>query len=240
MNNKICVFDFETDGSDPNTCSPVQLSAVMIDSNRLEIIKDSEFNVYLKPDKIESCKGSIDISLYGDSDILEWHGKIKNISKEQVFENWQNYPEQKHGWQQFLNYLENYHVVSGNKKQKNQFTAPKASGYNIIRFDMKIINRLSEKYGNLNKENNTNIFHPRDQIDIMNIVWLWLSDMPEMKSLSLDNLRNYLGIDQTNAHDAIKDVQDCADILIRFLRLHKKLSQKIKFKNAFQQTSYSK
>jgi len=235
VNNKICVFDFETDGSDPKVCSPVQLSAVMIDPKRLEIIPDSEFNVFLKPERIENAKANLDISIYGDSDILEWHGKVKGISKEEVFDKWINYPDQKHGWQQFLNYLDNYHVVANNKKQKSQFTAPKASGYNIIRFDMRIIQRLSERYGDLNKENNTNIFHPRDQIDIMNVVWLWLEDVTEIKSLSLDNLRNYFGIDSTNAHDAMKDVTDCADILIRFLRLHRKLSKKIQFKGAFKQ-----
>jgi hypothetical protein len=46
-------------------------------------------------------------------------------------------------------------------------------------------------------------------------------------------MRDYLGIDKANAHNASKDVEDCAQILIRFLRLHKKLSQKIKFKDAF-------
>ena len=48
-NNKICVFDFETDGADPTVCSPVQLSSVIVDAVKLEIVKDSEFNIYLKP-----------------------------------------------------------------------------------------------------------------------------------------------------------------------------------------------
>lgn len=228
--NNICVFDFETDGSDPTQCSPVQLSAVMVDSNRLEIIKDSEFNVFLKPERIENNK-EVDISTYNDSDILDWHGKIKNISKEQVFDLWTNYPDQKHSWKQFINYLENYHTNV--KKSKSQFSAPIACGYNIIRFDMKIINRLSQKYSNTNKEKNTNLFHPRDQIDLMTVSWLWFESLPEIKSLALDNLRDYLGIDKTNAHDAIKDVKDCAEILIRFLRLHRKLTAKIKFKDSF-------
>ena len=47
--NKICVFDFETDGKNPYECSPVQLSAVMIDPIRLEIIPNSKFNAYLRP-----------------------------------------------------------------------------------------------------------------------------------------------------------------------------------------------
>lgn len=229
--NNICVFDFETDGSDPTLCSPVQLSAVIVDTQRLEIIKDSEFNTYLKPERLESSKETKDISVYADSDILEWHGKVKGVDKTEIFDSWLKYPEQKHSWQQFVSYLDNYHLK--NRKTKSQFSAPIACGYNIIRFDMKIVNRLSNKYGNLNKENNTNIFHPRDQIDLMNIAWLWFESLPDVKSLSLDNIREYLGIDKTNAHDAVKDVKDCAEILIRFLRLHRNLSAKIKFRNSF-------
>lgn len=229
--NTICVFDFETDGSDPNVCSPVQLSAIMIDAQRLEIIKDSEFNAFLKPERIEQSKAEVEVSIYDDSDILEWHGKIKGIDKSQVLENWKNYPDQRHTWQQFLGYLDNYHLK--NRKTKSQFSAPIACGYNIVRFDMKIINRLSHKYGNVNKENNTNIFHPRDQIDLMNVSWLWFENISDIKSLALDNLREYLGIDKTNAHDALKDVKDCAEMLIRFLRLHRSLSSKIKFRNSF-------
>ena len=43
----------ETDGSNPDVCSPVQIAAVIIDPLRLEIIQDSEFNVTIKPEKLE-------------------------------------------------------------------------------------------------------------------------------------------------------------------------------------------
>ena len=55
-NQKICVFDLETDGSNPDVCSPVQIAAVIIDPWRLEIIKDSEFNIQLKPSALEENK----------------------------------------------------------------------------------------------------------------------------------------------------------------------------------------
>lgn len=233
--NKICVFDFETDGSNPDVCSPVQLSAVMVDPIKLEVIASSEFNVHLKPERLEKCKATIDDHPYTDSDILEWHGKVQGKTKEEILNSWINYPEQQHSWSQFTNYLSNYHYV-GSGSKKTQFTAPVAAGYNILRFDLPIIDRLSVKYKNTNKENRTDLFHPRDKLDIMHIVYLWLKDIPELKSISLDSIREYLGIDGTNAHDAVKDVKDCAEILIRFLRLHKKLSSKILFKNSFQQT----
>lgn len=230
--NKICVFDFETDGANPDECSPVQLSAIMVDPLKLEIIKDSEFNVFLKPSKLEDRKATIDDHPYTDSDILEWHGKVLGKTAEEVLNSWMDFPEQSHSWKQFTNYLLNYHTVySGSKK--SQFTAPIAAGYNILRFDMPIVERLSIKYKNLNKENHTDIFHPRDKLDIMHIINLWFKYIPEIKSISLDSIREYLGIDATNAHDASKDVRDCADILIRFLRLHKNLCEKIKFKDSF-------
>jgi exonuclease I len=48
--NKICVFDFETDGSNPFECSPVQLAAIMIDPIKLDIVPNSDFNIYFKPE----------------------------------------------------------------------------------------------------------------------------------------------------------------------------------------------
>ena len=52
--NKICVFDFETDGTNPEQCSPVQIAAVMIDPLNLEIIPNSEFNCNFKPEVMEN------------------------------------------------------------------------------------------------------------------------------------------------------------------------------------------
>ena len=42
-----------------------------------------------------------------------------------------------------------------------------------------------------------------------------------------------MGLSKENAHDALKDVQDTAEILIRFMKLFRSLSPKIKFRNAF-------
>ena len=47
---KICVFDMETDGINPYQCSPVQIAAIIVDPIKLEIVKDSEFNINLKPE----------------------------------------------------------------------------------------------------------------------------------------------------------------------------------------------
>jgi DNA polymerase III epsilon subunit-like protein len=226
-NQKICVFDLETDGSDPTVCSPVQIAAVIIDPRKLEIIEDSEFNINLMPEAVEKNKDYD----YNDSDVLDFHAKVKNLSKEKVLAEWREYQKQEIGWKMFISYLEMYHIRSSGKK--SCFTAPIACGYNINRFDLPIIDRLSKKYNNINKEKKTNIFYPRDVVDVMNVVFYWFEGNNELKNYTLDNLREYLGMSKEGAHDALKDVKDTAEIIIRFLRLHRNLSKKIKFKGSF-------
>jgi DNA polymerase III epsilon subunit-like protein len=224
--NKICVFDFETDGSDPNVCSPVQIAAVMIDPFQLEIVEGSEFNINFKPEVLENAD-----NYEYQTDILDFHAKVKGCKKEDVLAEWIKYPKQELSWKLFVSYLDKYHTRTS---KKSQFSAPIAAGYNIYRFDLPIVNRLSQKYGNTNKEGNTNIFFPRDVIDGLNLVFYWFEHNNELKSYALDNVRDYLGINKEGAHDALKDVQDTAAIIIRFMKLHRNLSQKVKFKHSFQ------
>jgi DNA polymerase III epsilon subunit-like protein len=197
----------------------------MIDPIQLEIIDGSEFNTNFKPEVLEQS----DDYKY-TTDILEFHSKVKGCGQEDVLNQWKQYPKQEHSWKLFVNYLDKYHTRSS---KKSQFSAPIAAGYNIYRFDLPIINRLSVKYGNTNKENNTDIFFPRDVVDAMNLMFYWFEHNSDIKSYTLDTVRDYFGIDKTGAHDALKDVKDTAEILIRFMKLHRNLGQKIKFKNSF-------
>lgn len=227
--NKICVFDFETDGKNPRTCSPVQLAAVMIDPLQLNIIPGSEFNIHCKPEVLES-----DPDYVYEGDILDFHAKVKGTDTNSILNEWKQYPSQKSSWSLFIDYLDKYHSRTS---KKSQFSAPIAAGYNIHRFDLLIIDRLSNKYNNLNKEKCSNLFYTRDVIDLMNLVFLWFENNNDLKSYSLDSLREYFGISKDGAHDALKDVKDCAEILIRFLKLHRRMGQKILFKNSFATTN---
>ena len=183
--NKICVFDFETDGIDPTKCSPVQIAAIMIDPITLDIIPDSEFNIFFKPEVLEK-----DSNYVYQTDILDFHAKVRGSTKEEILKQWLDYPSQQQSWKMFVEYLTKYHSRSS---KKSHFSAPIAAGYNIHRFDLKIIDRLSQKYGDTNKEGNNNIFFQRDVLDIMNLVFYWFEQNSDLKSYSMDNLRDYLG-----------------------------------------------
>jgi DNA polymerase III epsilon subunit-like protein len=223
---KICVFDMETDGANPEICSPVQIAGIIVDPNRLEIIKDSEFNISLKPVALEDNAEYA----YGDSDVLDFHARVQGKPKDEILNSWKNFQKQDVGWKSFVSYLEMYHTRS---EKRSCFTAPIAAGFNINRFDLKIVERLSVKYKNLNKEGKTSLFYPRDVLDVMNLMFYWFEGNSELKNYTLDHIREYFGIDKTGAHDALKDVKDTANLLIRFLRLHRNMSDKVKFRNSF-------
>ena len=224
--NKICVFDLETDGTNPDVCSPVQIAAVMVDPLKLEIIPDSEFNITLKPESLEENPKYA----YDDSDVLDFHAKVRGVTKADILQSWQTYQKQEQAWKMFSSYLQMYHTRS---TKKNCFSAPIAAGYNIYRFDLPIIDRLSAKYGNTNKEGKNGIFFPRDVIDIINLMFYWFEQNSDLKSYSLDNVRDYFGISKDGAHDAVKDITDSAEIMIRFMKLHRRLASGIKFKDSF-------
>ena len=223
---KICVFDFETDGINPDICSPVQIAALIIDPFRLEIVKDSEFNINMKPELLEKDSEYA----YADSDVLDFHAKVRGSSKQDILNEWQGYQKQEQGWKMFVSYLEMYHMRSD---KKSCFTAPIAAGYNINRYDLRIIERLSLKYNNLNKEKRSSLFYPRDVIDLMNMIFYWFEGNNELKNYTLDNLREYFGLSKEGSHDALKDVRDTAEILIRFMKLHRNVGSKVKFRGSF-------
>jgi DNA polymerase III epsilon subunit-like protein len=162
---------------------------------------------------------------------LDFHAKVRSCSKADILGSWQNFQSQENGWKMFVSYLEMYHART--KGKKSCFSAPIAAGYNINRFDLRIVERLSKKYDNLNKEGRSSLFYPRDVVDVMNILFYWFEYNNELKNYTLDNLRDYLGISKEGAHDALKDVKDTANIMIRFLKLHRSLGNKVKFKGSF-------
>jgi hypothetical protein len=204
----------------------VQIAAVIVDPLKLEIVKDSEFNISLKPSILQD-NPNYD---YADSDVLDFHAKVRNSTKAAILDSWKGFQKQDQGWQMFVSYLSMYHIRSD---KKSCFTAPIAAGYNINRFDLRIIERLSIKYNNLNKEGRSSLFYPRDVADLMNMVFYWFEGNNELKNYTLDHVREYFGLSTEGSHDALKDVQDTANLLIRFLKLHRNMSKKVKFKGSF-------
>lgn len=222
--NLIC-FDFETSSVNPNRCDVFQLAAIAIDQTRLEIIPNSTFSSWVKPINFERP------SYYEEyKDTIDWHCKKQNCTKDVFMRKIQDAPEEKSVWKQFIQYLSQYHDRQNNQ---NFFSSPIPTGFNIIDFDIPIINRLCTRYNNVQKDGSQSIFFKRDIKDVLHIASLWLSPLNELKSFSLDSIRTYMGIEVEGGHNAKKDVVDTAQILLRFLRMHTALAPRANFKNSF-------
>lgn len=225
-NHTIIVLDFETDGKDPSICNPVQLACLAIHPRTLEIIPNSEFNSAMRPEDIDEPD-----YFTKHQDTIEWHAKNQNKTAEEVFTEWKNAPAQKNVWESFLLYLNQYHT---DQKKRTAWTAPIIAGYNILEFDWLIIQRLCKQYNNLTKDGKPSIFFNRDKLDLIYSMFYWFESMPDPSSYSMDNLREFFGISMANSHDALKDVKDTAELLMKFMKLTRKLSGKVRFKGAFE------
>jgi len=223
--NTFIILDFETDSSDAYTANPVQLASIMVHPRTLNIISDSEFNSFIQPPNINKSN-----YIEQHSETIQWHAKNYNTSSEEIISIWKNAPLQKDVWADFCNYLLRYHSRT---KRKNQFSAPVLCGYNILNFDCIILDRLCKQYGNIDKYNKPNIFHPRDRIDLMPMIFSWFENFNEPTNYQFDTLRNYFGMSKDKAHDALTDVKQTAELLCRFLKFQRRVAKNTQFKNSF-------
>jgi DNA polymerase III epsilon subunit-like protein len=223
------VLDFETTSKSPYKCQPIQLAAAAVDSKKLEII--GKFNSYIKPIfDAEKCK-ELGLDPYNEEETYN----ITKIKKEQL----ESAPELKVVWKNFDSFVNSYNY------KKSKWDAPVMSGYNIDNYDNKIINRISGeepyRFGPYDDEYRCcSLFNPIWRLDLLDTVFLYFEGAWQPKSLSFDSLRQYMGMDNSKAHDAEFDVQQTAEMLIRFLKLTRSVAKQTKFENAFGQTKDDK
>jgi hypothetical protein len=218
MNNRwIIVFDWETDGPDPTTCNPVELAAVPVDPRTLEVKTDQ---AVIKPDGIDTEE----YFTKSRQDTIAWHAKQRGVSSEEIVEDWKSGQSEKVVWKNFCNYCSKYHV---DKKPGQWFTEPVPSGYNIINFDIPIARRLAKKY-------KTKLpFSEVSKIDMMDILFMWFENLDEPSSMKLDAFRKFFGMKAIQAHEALSDTIDEAELMVKFIKFHRRQASVGKFKGAF-------
>ena len=218
-NNTIIVYDMETTSANPHTTQPIQLAAVAIHSQKLEIIPGSEFESLIKPIEDEEEQSKLGLGVIED-EALRVNGK--NIEELRCA------PPLKIVWDQFVQYIDNYNF------RKNIYTAPILAGYNIIGFDNIILNRIAGPHGwNYgpwdNKKNTNSLFSQVYKIDLLDTAFMWFSNCAEPSKLKLTSLLEYLGMSTTGSHDALIDVKNTANLVCKFLRLHRELASRVKW-----------
>lgn len=224
---KLLVFDFETDGKNPDLCNPVQVAAKAIDARKLTPIPGAEFCIDMRPLGIDDLDTYLKtVTGYKDDDTAEetikWHAKHRKCTTEEIIDRWRKAPDQRFAWTQFVNFVMKYNW------KKNAWFAPIPCGTNIVDFDIPIADKLNDKY------RVKTLFWLRDKIDLLDLFFYWFENLEEApKNYQMDTVREFFGLSDENAHDALQDVRDCGAIICKFMRLHRSIAKRVKFKEGF-------
>ena len=211
--NYFIVFDFETDGVDAETCNPVQVACMTIDPYTLELVPGSEFCSDMKPNGIDD----LDTFLADEKRMrtIGFHATNGKCSIDNVVKRWQESPSPETVWKNFSQHVNKYNP------KKTQKGAPIACGANIVKFDLIIAKRLNEQY----KIGRMFSYDTRT-VDLTPLFFHTLLWDNEVSSYSMDNMRKYFGQKNTNSHDALQDVKDEAEFVIRYLKFFKNVFEK--------------
>jgi DNA polymerase III epsilon subunit-like protein len=211
------IFDFETGSRNPHRTQPTQLAALALDGRNLRL--KGTFNSEIRP--ILDDQKAIEAGL----DPLEEEAlKITRKNRDTLAKA----PLLKTVWKKFVAFVEQHNW------QGTPFFSPIPAGFNIINFDMVIIDRLCREFGPYDeKSNRQKLFHQIYKVDLMDNLFMWTEGDPTIKSISMDSMRERMGISKENAHDALQDVKDTANILIKFMKTHRTVYRNLKIEKAF-------
>ena len=211
------VFDFETGSRNPRKTQPTQLAALALDGRNFKL--KGSFNSEIRP--VLDDEKAIEMGF----DPLEDEAlKITGKTREALAKA----PMPKTVWKKFCNFVDQYNWKS------TQFFAPIPAGFNIIGFDMIIVDRLCKAYGPYDKDRGQQkLLNKIYKVDMMDNMFMWTEGDPSIKSISMDSLRDRMGLSKENAHDALQDVKDTANIMIKFMKTHRAVYRNLKIDKAF-------
>ncbi len=216
----IIVFDFETDSPNEETCNPVELAAVPIDPETLEIKEAQAFNAIITPPGI----GKDDYFTPEREKTINWHADTRGVSYDDIIDRWKGGVSQKIAWKNFCGYCNKYMV---DKKPGQWFPQPIAAGYNIVGFDLPIAQRMCKKHKTKFP------FSKTTKLDMMDNLFWWFENLEEPHDFKMDTWRKFFKMEANGqAHEALTDVIDEGKMIVKFLQFHRKQASIKKFKGA--------
>lgn len=216
-NRDFVVFDFETGSRNPHKTQPTQLAAIALDGRTLNM--KGQFNSEIKPIFDDEEARSLGLDPIEDEAL-----KITKKTREQLAKA----PSLKSVWTKFTKFVDQYNWKG------DAFFNPIPVGFNILGFDMHIINRLCKEFGPWDKDREQQkLFSKVYKFDIMDNIFAWTESDPSVRSISMDSLRERMGLSMDNAHDALQDVKDEANIFIKIMKTHRAVYQNMNFDKAF-------
>lgn len=216
-NRDFIIFDFETGSRNPYKTQPTQIAALALDGRNFSV--KGQFNSEIQPVFDDEKAIAAGLDPIEDEALKITHKTRDNLAKA---------PSLKSVWDKFTKFVSQYNWKG------DAFFNPIPVGFNILGFDMIIVNRLCEQFGPWDKERNQQkLFSKVYKFDIMDNIFAWTESDPSVKSISMDSLRERMGLGTENAHDALQDVKDEANIFIKLMKTHRAVYQNMNFDKAF-------
>ena len=145
----IIVFDFETGSRNPYKTQPTQIAAVAIHGRKLTIQPGGIFNSEIRPILDDDKAIEMGLDPIEDEALAVTRKTREELAKA---------PQLKTVWKKFSNFVNKYNF------KKTNWTAPIPAGYNIIGFDMPIVERMCSEHGPTNAKNGRQgLFNPHLQ-----------------------------------------------------------------------------
>lgn len=211
------VFDFETGGRNPHTCQPTQIGALALDGRNFKVKGKFDSEIWAETDDDKAVEAGL-------GPIEDGALKVTGKTREKIAEA----PKLKSVWRKFTDFVNKYNWKG------TTFFAPIPCGYNIINYDMIIVDRICKEHGPWDsKRNCQKLFHQIYKADVFDDIFSWTEGDPNVKSLSLDAMRDRMGLSSENAHDAFQDVKDTANIFIKLQLSKRAVYRNMNFEKAF-------
>ena len=211
------VFDFETGSRNPRKTQPTQIAALALDGRNFKL--KGTFNSEIRPGMDDEKAIEMGFDPLEDEALRITGKNREDLAKA---------PLPKTVWKKFCDFVNQYNWKG------TQFFAPIPAGFNIIGFDMIIVDRLCKAYGPYDKERQQQkLFNKIYKVDMMDNMFMWTEGDPSIKSISMDSLRDRMGLSKENAHDALQDVKDTANIMIKFMKTHRAVYRNLTIDKAF-------
>jgi DNA polymerase III epsilon subunit-like protein len=218
----LMVYDFETTGKNPNGCQLTQIAAIMLHGKKLTPLPGGVFNIEVRPefDDEKAIASGFDPV---EQEALDKTRKTREQLEKAV--------SPKVAWKKFTDFVNKFNTKG------LPYYAPIPVGFNINGFDLPILQRYCRLYGPCEeKTGRQKLVHQIHKFDVMDMLFTWFEDEESVKKSNLDYYRGYFGFPEKsleNAHDALYDVIDCANIFIEFMKYHRRHASVTKFEKSF-------
>jgi len=198
------VLDTETTGLNPDDGHEItQLSALALNATNLKIHPAGKFNVFIKPQKPE---------LASPEAIAVAEASWKKANESGV--------HPKVAAQKFMDW-----AASLNPKGTSIYK-PIFSGWNVP-FDLKFVNHLLTTTG-VAKTEKERPYH-YNSVDVMTMYFALLESHPDIRDNRMDTVMKAFGMTRkSESHDAMEDVELCAELLQRGLSFFRRCQKSMK------------